>query len=102
MSADVTLGSTSVSALIATSHASLTTDLSHDLQGLDELFSHSRIPLSTTGEQVVLVGRGDDGVDSSTDMPTEEGDVDETFVLSLQSDSLATSSASQTVLLVRE
>lgn len=86
-----------MSSLLAASDPTQSDDFGHDLQGLDELYGHHRVFLSSSGEQVVLVGRKEHGAGERDEQETTQG-----FNLSVRDNALSSSAASQTVLLARE
>lgn len=86
-----------MSSLLAASDPTLADDFGHDLQGLDELYGHHRVFLSSSGEQVVLVGRKENGSGERHDDETTQS-----FDLSVRDNALSSSAATQTVLLARE
>jgi hypothetical protein len=91
-----------MSSLVAKSHQSLPNPPEHDLQGLDELFSHTRVAVDPVGDDVLLLGKGDRSGSTSTASPGANVRRHARIGMDSKGGCLASTVASETTVLARE
>lgn len=99
---DSTTGATSLSSLVASSHQSLRHPVQRELQGLDELYSHTRMVVSPTGDEVLVLRKGDHAIPTSPSRSSRGAFQRADFLIDASGERLSQSVGNETVLIARE